>query len=163
MLLSPPLYHRALFEPVQWYSRLAPQIKPFLRRSLTVNGRKVPRYAARGRLLKAGRDFLERNLRYYSNQCMIAELNVYLCNRGLEIVDPRLALSQKKALNFLNIGMGLAPYRGSKTAHGWEWPFGRHYTVVTRAGLTRELGFVGTYGEIQNWAAGCGRPGKPPP
>lgn len=125
--------------------------RPYLNKTLIVNGRGETRGKLWGNVLKAGRDYLEYHQRLYSNQCMIVEYNLYVCNKALELIEPSMAWPEKKALHFLKIGVGLAPYLGSKTAHGWQRPVGNHYTVVTRAGLTRELGYVATYGEIQDW------------
>ena len=127
------------------------EFRPFLKKRVVVNGRSETRGKLWGTVLKAGRDYLEYHQRLYSNQCMIVEYNLYVCNRALEQVEPSMAWPEKKALHFLKIGVGLAPYLGSKTAHGWQRPEGNHYYVVTRAGLTRELGYVATYGEIQDW------------
>ena len=127
------------------------EFRPFLNKRIMVNGQPETRGKLWGSVLKAGRDYLEYHQRLYSNQCMIVEYNLYVCNRALELVEPSMAWPEKKALHFLKIGVGLAPYLGSKTANGWQRPMGNHYYVVTRAGLTRELGYVATYGEIQDW------------
>ncbi len=127
------------------------EFRPFLNKRIMVNGQPETRGKLWGSVLKAGRDYLEYHQRLYSNQCMIVEYNLYVCNRALELVEPSMAWPEKKALHFLKIGVGLAPYLGSKTANGWQRPMGNHYYVVTRAGLTRELVYVATYGEIQDW------------
>ncbi len=125
--------------------------RPFLNQTVRVHGRRETRRRLWAGAIRAGRDYLEYHQRLYSNQCMIVEYNLYVCNKALELIDPRLAWPEQKALHFLKIAVGLAPYLGSKTAHGWQRPVGDHYYVVTRAGLTRELGYVATYGEIQDW------------
>jgi hypothetical protein len=122
-----------------------------MHQQVRVNGKIVPRMRLWGAALRIGRDYLAYHQRTYSNQCMIVNFNLYACNKALEHIDPSLAWRESKALHYLKVAVGLAPYLGSKTAHGWQRPYGNHYTVVTRAGLTRELGYVATYGEIQVW------------
>jgi hypothetical protein len=131
--------------------RIYRYLGPYLHQGVHAGGKIVPRVRLWGKALQAGRDYLEYHQRTYSNQCMIVEYNLYACNKALEHIDPSLAWPEPEALHFLKIGLGLAPYLGSKTADGWQMPYGHHYTVVTKAGLTRELGYVATYGEIQIW------------
>ncbi len=131
--------------------RVYHDIGPYLHQEVRVHGKTLPRFKLWGAALRSGRDYLEYHQRTYSNQCMIVEYNLYACNKALEHIDPALAWPEPVALHYLKIAVGLAPYLGSRTAHGWQMPYGNHYTVVTRAGLTRELGYVATYGEIQIW------------
>ena len=131
--------------------RIYRNLGPYLRQNVRAYGQAIPRFKLWGQALRSGRDFLQYHQRSYSNQCMIVEFNLYACNKALEHIDPAMAWPEPVALHYLKIAVGLAPYLGSKTANGWQMPYGNHYTVVTRAGLTRELGFVATYGEIQVW------------
>jgi hypothetical protein len=131
--------------------RIYRDIGPYMHQQVRVNGKMVPRVKLWGAALRIGRDYLAEHQRAYSNQCMIVNFNLYACNKALEHIDPALAWRESKALHYLKVAVGLAPYLGSRTAHGWQRPYGNHYTVVTRAGLTRELGYVATYGEIQIW------------
>lgn len=89
-----------------------------------------------------------RGRRAYTNQSMIVDYNIYAANRGLMIVDPSQALPEKQALRYLYEAIGILPWLGNDTnSGGSEQPYGRHYYLVTQKGLSRELGYVGTYGE----------------
>ena len=48
--------------------------------------------------------------------------------------------------------MGIAPWSGSLSADGLPtWPLGKIYYQFSQDGLSKELGYVGGYGEILNW------------
>lgn len=87
--------------------------------------------------------------RFYTNQSMIVDANIYAANRGLLLLDPVRALPEGEARRYLYEAVGIAPWRGNdkRDGSGSENPFGDGYFQVTRKGLTRELGWVGTYGE----------------
>ncbi len=86
--------------------------------------------------------------RFYTNQSMIVDYNIYAANRGLRVIDPAQALPDKQALRYLYEAIGLLPWLGNDTRDGGsEKPYGTHYFEITRKGLSRELGYVGTYGE----------------
>ncbi len=99
------------------------------------------------------RDHLRHHRRQYTNQSMIVDMNIYRCNRALQAITPALALPEAQALRYLREAIGLAPWRGSDTDHGPELPLGEHYLQLTARGLTRELGFVGYYGEVIDWVS----------
>ena len=89
-----------------------------------------------------------RGRRYYTNQSMIVDYNLYAANRGLQVVDPAQALPEKQALHYIYEAIGLLPWLGNDTeAGGSAKPYGTNYFQITRKGLSRELGYVGTYGE----------------
>jgi hypothetical protein len=86
--------------------------------------------------------------RAYTNQSMIVDYNIYAANRGLMVIDPAQALLEKDALRYLYEAIGLLPWLGNDTPEGGsEKPYGTNYFQITRKGLSRELGYVGTYGE----------------
>lgn len=86
--------------------------------------------------------------RFYTNQSMIVDYNLYAANRGLLILDPSQALPEAEALRYIYEAIGLLPWSGNDLAGGGhENPYGTNYFEVTHKGLTRELGYVGTYGE----------------
>ncbi len=121
---------------------------PYLNKSITlVDGKRVLRRMAWAKLLTRTIAYEQTHQRFYTNQVMIVNYNIYTANRGLEILEPSLAMPEKKALWYLYEAIGLVPFRGNKLAHGWQWPFGHHYYLVTKAGLSRELGYVASYGE----------------
>ena len=76
-------------------------LKPFLDGQIDDNGTSVARRAAWSEFLQAGRDWHRRHRRLYSNQTMITDLNIYLCNRGLEVVDPGHAFPEAQSRRYL--------------------------------------------------------------
>ncbi|HEX9048701.1 MAG TPA: hypothetical protein VF988_16865, partial [Verrucomicrobiae bacterium] len=110
---------------------------------------KMTRREAWARVLRASVDGHRlKGRRLYTNQSMIVDYNLYAANRGLQILDPAQALPEKQALRYLYEAVGLLPWLGNDTADGGsEKPYGTNYFQITHKGLSRELGFVGTYGE----------------
>ena len=137
---------------------LAEPLKPFLDEQIDDDGGKISRRAAWSEMLQAGRDWHRHHRRLYSNQTMINDLyGIYLSNRGIEIVDPAKALSESAARRYLYESLALEPWRDSDTDAGEDsgrrnWGVGTNYWQLTQKGLTRELGFVGYYGEVLDWA-----------
>jgi hypothetical protein len=111
--------------------------------------------------LRASVDYWRTHRRGYTNQSMIVDRNIYTANRALQLIDPSRALPESKALRYVEEAVGIEPWLGSDPVDasaredsvedapgkGMPKPFGMHYYLVTRKGLTRELGWVGTYGE----------------
>ena len=133
-------------------------------------GGKVTRRAAFSEMLTASRDWHRRNRRQYSNQSMINDLyGIYLCNRGVAAVDPAKALPEAAVRRYLYESIGLTPWLGSDTDQGPAKPLGDYYLQLTAQGLTKELGFVGYYGEVLDWVTliydatrpAPGQPGDP--
>lgn len=116
-------------------------------------GGKVKRRAAWAELLKESRDWLRRHRRLYTNQSMIVDMNLYRSNRGLAAVDPARAMPEKETRRYLYEAIGLQPWLGSDTESGPDRRAGENYYQLTGKGLTRELGFVGYYGEVLDWVA----------
>ena len=115
-------------------------------------GGKLTRRAAYAEMLAASRDWHRRNRRQYSNQSMINDLyGIYLSNRGVAVVDSAKALPEAEARRYLSESIGLTPWLGSDTDQGPAKPLGDHYLQLTAHGLTKELGFVGYYGEVLDW------------
>jgi len=112
---------------------------------------KVTRRAAWSQMLQASRDWHLRHRRFYSNQTMIVDMNCYTANRGIAAIDPTHALPEAKMRDYLYQSVGLEPWLGSDTATGPEKPYGDNYYEITSKGLTRELGYVGYYGEVLDW------------
>ena len=89
--------------------------------------------------------------RQYTNQSMIIDMFLYECNRALMLIDPLNALPEYQPLRYLYESVGLVPWLGIDTPSGPEKPLGDNYTQLTAKGLTKELGFVGYYGEVLDW------------
>ncbi len=112
------------------------------------HGRQIARKKAWAKLLLASRDYWRIHRRFYTNQSMIVDRNIYTANRGVRLLDPASALPEPQAMRYLYEACGIEPWLGSDTSDGHgERPYGGEYRTVTRKGLTRELGYVGTYGE----------------
>lgn len=142
---------------------LAEPLKPLLDQQLAGVGKS--RREAWTELFVDGRDWLRRHRRLYTNQSMIVDLNLYRMNRALAAIAPRQALPEAEALRYLHESIGLRPWLGSDTDGGSEKPVGDNYLQLTAKGLTRELGYVGYYGEVLDWVTqiydATREPGKP--
>lgn len=102
-------------------------------------------------LMKASLDYGTTHRRQYSNQSMIIDMAIYECNRALMLMNPQQALPEYQTLRYLYESLALAPWLGKETPEGPEKPLGDNYWQLTRKGLTKELGFVGYYGEVVDW------------
>ena len=139
---------------------MAAELKPFLDQKISDGaGKKISRRAAFSKMLVACRDWHRRNRRLYTNQSMINDLyGIYLANRGVEVVDPTNALPEKEIRRYLYESVGLQPWRDSDPGGGvametgrTNWGVGTNYWELTSKGLTKELGYVGYYGEVLDW------------
>ena len=151
-------------------SLLATPLQRFLDTSLDDGGKKISRRAAYSELLQAGRDWHRQHRRLYSNQTMITDMNLYLSNRGLEAIDPINAFTEAQARRYLYEALALEPWRdsdpggGEAAEHsGRTWGVGTNYWQLTAKGLTRELGYVGYYGEVLDWATSIYDATRPAP
>jgi hypothetical protein len=103
-------------------------------------------------MLLSSRDYWKQNSRHYSNQAQICAIGIYQANRGLSLLSPADAWPESKARQFVYESIGLAPWLGSELPDGTRTkPLGDDYYVVSPKGLTRELGYVGGYGEVTDW------------
>ncbi len=132
---------------------LATPLQPFLDQSVDDGkGGQVARRAAWSQMLQDSRDWHRRNRRQYTNQSMITDLNIYTANRGVAAIDPAHAAPEAQMREYLYQSVGLKPWLGSDTDHGPDLSLGTSYYQLTPQGLTKELGFVGYYGEVLDWA-----------
>jgi len=131
---------------------LEDQLAPAWQEQLTDSvGNKISRKKAWAEMLLASREYLRTHRRQYTNQSMIIDMNLYLSNKSLALLDPQKAFSEKEALRYIYEAVGLQPWLGNDTDHGSEKPLGDHYYQLTDKGLTKELGYVGYYGEVLDW------------
>ena len=115
-------------------------------------GLSITRRAAWGEMLLASLNYLRTHRRQYTNQAMISDLNLYRSNRGLRIVDAGKALPEQDARAYLYEAIGILPWLGSDDTDGKRTkPLGDQFYQLTEQGLTRELGYVGSYGEVLDW------------
>jgi hypothetical protein len=104
------------------------------------------------RMFAACRDWHREHRRQYTNQSMISDTyGLYLPNRAVAILEPDQALPEPAALRYLYESAGLQPWLGSEKDGVPVKPLGEHYLELTDKGLTKELGFVGYYGEVLDW------------
>jgi hypothetical protein len=161
-LNNPELAHNDPATPnPQWFefgpagdaiSLLAESVKPLLDDQIDAGVKKIYRRAAYSEMLVDARDWHRRHRRLYTNQTMITDMNVYLSNRGIEVVDPAKALPEAEVRRYLYEAVGLEPWRDSEPgADSHNWGVGTNYWQLTAKGLTKELGFVGYYGEVLDW------------
>jgi hypothetical protein len=128
------------------------EFTPFLKETVTDStGYTVNRKQAWAELMLASREYLRTHRRQYTNQSMIIDMNIYLSNKALAMLAPEKAFSEREALRYIYEAVGLQPWLGSDTDHGPEKPLGENYFQLTDKGLTKELGYVGYYGEVLDW------------
>ncbi len=132
---------------------LAKPLAPHLDERVTGATDSITRRQLLAELLAASRGQNAATRRLYTNQSMIKDLyGIYYANRGLEVVAPAQAWSEDKARHYLYEAIGLQPWLGSDlTDGGSARTVGDNYFQLTAKGLTRELGYVGSYGEVVDW------------
>ena len=126
-------------------------------------GAKLTRRAAWSEMLQKSRDLHLRQRRQYTNQSMIIDENTYMANRGVAVIDSAHALPEAHLLHYLYQSLGIEPWLGSDTDNGPEMPLGADYYELTAKGLTKELGYVGTYGEVIDWVTSIYEVTRPAP
>ena len=115
-----------------------------------IEGTGFVRRAAWTGMLLASRDWHISHRRSYSNQAMTVDLNLYRCNRGIAALNPKMAWPEKDAIKILHQAAGIVPWEGSYSSGLGrpDWPWGKKFKQTTEQGLSRELGYVGFYGEL---------------
>ncbi len=98
-------------------------------------------------MMSAALDYARHHRRQYTNQSMIIDLFMYDVNKALLLMEPFKALPEYQTLRYLHESVGLCPWSGINDAY----PLGKDYWQLTDKGLTKELGFVGYYGEVLDW------------
>lgn len=127
-------------------------------------GRQVKRRDGYRDMLLACRDWHREHRRQYTNQSMINDLyGIYLANRGLAVVAPEVAMREEEALRYLKESVGLLPWLGSEVDGKPVKPLGDSFYQITLKGLTRELGYVGNYGEVLDWVSQIHEATRPVP
>lgn len=111
----------------------------------------VSRREAWSNIMKASLEYGTTHRRQYTNQSMIIDMAIYECNRAMMLMNPREALPEYQTLRYLYESLALAPWWGKETPNGPEKPLGENYWQLTEKCLTKELGYVGYYGEVVDW------------
>ena len=79
------------------------------------------------------------------------------------MLDPSKALPEAQTRRYLHESAGLVPWLGSEEGGVPTRPLGDHYLQLTEKGLTKELGFVGYYGEVLDWMTSMYEATRPAP
>ncbi|HMR49033.1 MAG TPA: hypothetical protein PKE40_07915 [Arachnia sp.] len=119
------------------------------------------RRVAYGDMLVAHWDHWRKDFPHYSNQVQICAIGLYQVARALQLYFPdRIAEAhvngadiESEARGYVEEALGLRPWLG-KLEDDWVTRrayLGNAYRQVTEAGLTREVGYVGSYGEVTDW------------
>lgn len=112
------------------------------------------RRQAWGDMLRASLDYGRFNRRTITNQTILADGHIYKANMGLAALGDSRALTEAQAQRYLKEACGLLPWRGNDLAGGGSaLRYGSAYFQVTPKGLTREWGYVGSYGEMARHVA----------
>jgi len=138
--------------------RLWPQINTGTTMSTTVayggSLGTVSRTTAWSTALRASVDYGRFNRRSYTNQGVTCDVNIYLANRALELVQASNGLLETQALRYLHEAAGIIPWTGSDQAGEGQTPVvgtspnGPNWYIFTTNGLSKETGMVGSdYGE----------------
>lgn len=107
------------------------------------------RREAYAEMLLASREYWRQNQRHYTNQVQFTSLGVYLCNKGLSLLGSPEAWPESTAREWVYEAVGLSPLTCGELEDGTKkWKLGHDYLLYTPKGLSRELGYVGGYGEI---------------
>jgi hypothetical protein len=142
---------------------LAEPMAPFLGQDIE-GAKETMRREGWSAMFKACRDWHRENRRQYTNQTMISDTyGLYLCNRAVAALVPKEALPETQALDYLYQSAGIEPWLGSEKNGQPLKPLGDHYYQLTNEGLTKELGFVGYYGEVLDWMTSMYNATRPHP
>lgn len=116
--------------------------------------RPVIRREAWTKMLLDSREYWRQKFPQYTNQAMICAIGLYLANRGLQLLGSASAWDEAKARGYIYQSVGLTPWLGPETADGTPTkPLGSNYRQVSPKGISKELGYAGNYGELQDWLA----------
>lgn len=143
----------------------APQLQRELEgRVRDAAGREITRRQALETMLSDSFTWNKQHRRLFTNQSMIKDLyGIWYDNEGLIAIGSSRADAREKLLPFFYESVGLQPWSGSQNEKGEptyaaaeadaKFSVPKDYYQTTPKGLTRELGYVGGYGEVLDWAA----------
>jgi hypothetical protein len=130
-----------------------PELSKKLGDKIRIGGTEMTRGKAWTDVLAGSVNYWRTHRRFYTNQSMIVDMNIYTANRAVQLMEPGRALPEARTLRYLYESAGIEPWLGSDAGEK-ELPkandrdlYGNHYHLITKKGLSRELGWVGTYGE----------------
>ncbi len=128
------------------------------------DGTEISRRAALEIMFADSLKWNKEHRRLYTNQSMIKDLyGVWYNNEGLIAIGSKRADPRAKLLPFFYESVGLTPWTGSLNERGEatyasaeadaKFSVEKTYLQTTKKGLTKELGYVGGYGEVLDWVA----------
>lgn len=128
------------------------------------DGRPVTRREALETMFIDSMAWNKRHRRLYTNQSMIKDLyGIWYNNEGLIAIGSSRAEPRTTLLPFFYESVGLQPWSGSVNERGEptyaaaeadaRFSVPKDYYQTTKHGLTKELGYVGNYGEVLDWVA----------
>ncbi|MGW1675637.1 Tat pathway signal protein [Streptomyces sp. NPDC002324] len=118
----------------------------------TATAKPVIRRDAWTKMLLDSREYWRQRFPQYTNQAIICALGLYLADRGLSFLGSADAWGETKARDYVHQSVGLTPWLGPEKADGTPTkPLGSAYYQVSQAGISKELGYAGNYGELQEW------------
>jgi hypothetical protein len=137
-------------------------------------GGKISRRKALERMFADSLDWNKRHRRLYTNQSMIKDLyGIWYNNEGLIALASPQAQAREALLPFFYESVGLLPWSGSVNERGEptyaaaeadaKFSVPKDYMQTTRTGLTKELGYVGGYGEVLDWVSAIYEATRPAP
>lgn len=126
------------------------------------DGGEITRRAALEIMFADSLEWNKQHRRMYTNQSMIKDLyGIWYNNEGLIAIGSAKADPRAKLLPFFYESVGLRPWTGSLNALGEptyasaeadaKFAVDKAYYLATPKGLTKELGYVGGYGEVLDW------------
>ncbi|MEI6078191.1 MAG: DUF1349 domain-containing protein, partial [Verrucomicrobiota bacterium] len=110
--------------------------------------------------LRASVDSGRFNRQVIGNQATYNAENIYLANRGLQVVDPANAIAESNAVRYVREACGGQPWLGNDQSGGTPQvpipgtpPYGPNWFMCTTKGTSKDInGFVGSdYGELGPW------------
>ncbi|WP_371582041.1 Tat pathway signal protein [Streptomyces sp. NBC_01314] len=114
--------------------------------------RPVVRRDAWAKMLLDSREYWRQHIPQYTNQAIICAIGLYLADRGLSLLGSGEAWGEERARDHIYQAVGLVPWLGPEDEDGTPTrPLGGSYHQVTRKGISKELGYAGSYGELQEW------------
>lgn len=140
----------------------------------SASGGTISRRRALEQMFTDSLDWNKRHRRLYTNQSMIKDLyGIWYNNEGLIALGSRRAETRASLLPFFYESLGLSPWRGSMNERGEptyaaaeadaKFSVLKDYLQTTRNGLTKELGYVGGYGEVLDWVSEIYKSTRPAP
>src|SRR5690606_20278325 len=119
--------------------------------AITVGDTSILRREAWTYIFKQHLNHRKTHRRHYTHQSMIIDLFMYEANRALMLINPAQALTSDQTLKYIYDSFGMTSCLGKDAGAAPEEPLGDNYWQLTDKGLTKELGFVGYYGEVLDW------------